>query len=277
VVRAIEPKDVSSLLQLIDTAWRIHLRIPPAELKSRIQEIPGFLAEDWVGLRGFMLVEPQPTNVALIVAAGLRDTWSVGPYLDVLLPEIERTSLARHLLSLVYIGHTEWLVQELLARGFEVREWIVAFERLGTEQPARSGPAPARLRTAHYSDLAALSALDELVFEHIWHKSPGNFRAALARADSFLVAVVDDQIVAYAWCELYGQHAHLTRLAVHPEFQGQGIGGQLLYRSITDVLRRGANLITLNTQEHNLRSQALYHRFGFVHTEERMPILWKDL
>jgi ribosomal-protein-alanine N-acetyltransferase len=104
-----------------------------------------------------------------------------------------------------------------------------------------------------------------------------DFREALARADSFAVALIDNRIVAYEWCEVYEQHAHLTRLAVHPDFQGRGIGAQLLHHAIIEALERGANLITLNTQEKNDRSQALYRRFGFVSTHERLPIMWKDL
>jgi ribosomal-protein-alanine N-acetyltransferase len=76
---------------------------------------------------------------------------------------------------------------------------------------------------------------------------------------------------------MYGRQAHLTRLAVHPDYQGQGLGAQLLYRAITDALGRGCSLITLNTQENNYRSQALYQRFGFVYTRQRIPVLWKTL
>lgn len=276
-VRAIGPADVSNLLRLIDTAWRIHLRISPDELRSKLSQAAGFLAEDRGGLRGFMIVEPRQTQVAAIVAAGLRDTWSVKPYLDVLLPEIERSMLNQRLRSLIYIGDTPWLVDELQRRDFEIREWIVAFERLGVRLPPEPILTPAFIRTAHYSDLPALSALDTLAFDYIWHKTMSNFREALARAVSFVVAIADEQIVAYEWCELYGQHAHLTRLAVHPDYQGRGVGGQLLYQAIMDTLLQGANLITLNTQEHNHRAQALYQRFGFVRTPERMPILWKRL
>ena len=91
------------------------------------------------------------------------------------------------------------------------------------------------------------------------------------------MAVVDNRIVAFEWTELYEQHAHLTRLAVHPDYQGQGIGRQLLYQAIVDALNAGADLITLNTQETNQRSLALYKRFGFIDTGLRMPVLYKSL
>jgi ribosomal-protein-alanine N-acetyltransferase len=276
-VRPVEPADLPALLRLIERAWRVHLRLPPAELREKTREVPSFLAEDRIGLRGFMVVEPQPTESGLIIAAGLSDNWNVPAYLEALLPEIERLLLDLQLPALVHIGHSPWLNELLDRYGFTTREWVVTFERIGMEPPTRPALNPAQIRTAHYSDLPALSRLDELAFDQLWHKPFSNFREALAKADSFAVATVAEQIVAYEWCEVYGQHAHLTRLAVHPAYQGQGIGGQLLYRAINDVLERGANLITLNTQENNARSQALYKRFGFVDTPERIPILRKNL
>jgi len=120
-------------------------------------------------------------------------------------------------------------------------------------------------------------ALDRLAFDRIWHKSIRNLNEALARASSFTVASLDGRIVAYEWCEIYGQQAHLTRLAVHPDYQGRGIGTQLLYQAIVDAIEAGAELISLNTQEDNHRSRALYRRYGFVDTKRRMPVLCKEL
>lgn len=278
IVRAVQASDLRRILHLVDTAWRVYLRISPLELRSKINLLPTFVAEDKVGLRGFMMIEPLHLDVALIIGAGLRDSWNVKPYLDLLLPVINRAVKASDGSALVYIGNSTWLIDELAERGFEVREWIMTFERTGVVRPSEPPPpTPAVIRTAHYNDLPALLALDKLAFGHLWHKSGGNFSEALAKADSFAVAILNSKIVAYEWCEVYGRQAHLTRLAVHPDYQGQGLGSQLLYRAITDALERGCSLITLNTQENNFRSQALYQRFGFVYTKQRIPVLWKAL
>jgi len=276
-VRAFEAADLRPMLRLIDTAWRVHLRVSPVELNTKAEIFPCLLAEDNVGVRGFMMIEPVQPGVGLVVAAGLRDTWGVKPYLDSLLPRVEQAAINESLKELLYIGNTPWLTEELQARGFEVREWVMAFERVDTQPPPEPIYATAFIRTAHLKDLPILLKLDKLAFHRIWHKSPGNFSEALAKAVSFTVAVVGDHIAAYEWCELYGQHAHLTRLAVHPDYQGQGIGAQLLYQAIVDALNAGADLITLNTQESNYRSRGLYERFGFVDTGQRIPVLWKDL
>lgn len=275
-VRAIAPSDIRPILRMVENAWRVSIRIPPLELSAKIKMLPGFLAEDNVGLGGFMIVEPQRPEVALLVAIGLRDTWSVEPYLDLLLPEIERAAQAENLSALVYIGNAAWLIGEFRGRGFVTREWIVAFERSGNDSPPPVS-SPATVRTAHSNDLEALLALDNLAFDHIWRKSVGNFNRALASADSFMVAEINGQIVGYEWCEVFRRHAHLTRLAVHPHYQGRGIGAQLLHQAITDALKKRVDRITVNTQENNHRSRALYRRFGFVDTKQRMPVLWKQL
>lgn len=275
-VRAIVQSDIRNILRLVDNAWRVHIRVSQFELGNQIKTMPGFLAEDKGGLRGFILIEPQRPNVALLTAAGLRDTWAVKPYLDALLPKVEQATRAENLSAVVYIGNAVWLVEELKQRGFKIREWVVAYERTGVEPPP-AVPSPAKVRTAHFRDLPDLLALDTLAFDHIWRKSVGNFNEALASAASFLLAEMDDQLVGYEWCEIYRQQAHLTRLAVHPDYQGQGIGAQLLRQAIIDVLANGADRITLNTQENNYRSCALYQRFGFVDIQRRMPVLWKDL
>lgn len=275
-VRAITQGDLRSIMRMVDTAWRVHIRVPPVELGAKIKAMPGFLAEDQAGLRGFIVLEPQRPHVALIIAAGLRDSWSVKPYLDLLLPEIEQAVQTEGLPAVAHIGNVAWLVDDLQARGFEIREWIVAFERHGSDLPP-DVLKPALIRSVHYSDMPTLLALDNLAFNHIWRKSVGNFNEALAKADSFALAELDGKVVGYEWFERYHKHAHLTRLAVHPAYQGRGIGAQLLHTAITDALASGVNMITLNTQENNQRSRALYERFGFVFSQQRMPVLWKEL
>ena len=277
IIRPVETTDIRAVLRLIQSAWRVHLRLSLPELKRQFAKLPAYLAEDPVGLRGFAVLEPLPTGLGILLAAGVRDTWGVRPYLDLFLPQLIQTARNYQLRALVHIGSADWLNDPLQASGFEIREWIVAFERTTVKPPPEPIIISAHLRSAHVSDLPVLLELDNTTFEHMWHKSSGTLSEALARAASFTVALVDEKIVAYQWCEMYGKHAHLTRLAVHPNYQGRGIGAQLLQRAISDVLAIGANYITLNTQEQNQRSQTLYERFGFNSTRQRMPVLWLDV
>jgi len=278
IVREITDGDMRRILRLVDTAWRVFLRPSPLEFKVKQKQWPGLLAEDRVGLRGFMVIEPHPPHLAFLAAAGLRDTWHIRPYLDLLLPRIEETArnLTPSVSKLAYVGNATWLIDELWPRGFKTNAWIVTLERSGRALPPVA-PAPASLRPVTANDLPSIEMLDSLTFDEVWHGAIGDLADALANDNSFVLADLDGHIVGYEWCELYGRRAHLARLAVHPGYQGRGIGAQLLHRAITDALNQDVKRISLNTQESNDRSLALYQRFGFAVTNRRMPLLQKDL
>jgi ribosomal-protein-alanine N-acetyltransferase len=229
-----------------------------------------------VGLRGFMAFEPHPPHLGFLTAAGLRDTWHIRPYLDLLLSPIE--DMARHmsLSTLACVGSAAWLVEELWTRGYKTDAWMVTLERSITELPPVP-PATLLLRPATATDLLSIERLDSLTFDEIWHRAIGNLADALGQDNSFVLAEMEGRIVGYEWCELYGNQAHLSRLAVCPDYQGRGVGAQLLHRAITDALAHGVKQISLNTQVYNDRSLALYRRFGFMVTDRRMPLLRKDL
>jgi ribosomal protein S18 acetylase RimI-like enzyme len=65
---------------------------------------------------------------------------------------------------------------------------------------------------------------------------------------------------------------HLARLAVSPDFQGLGVGYNLLFDLLKQFQRRGARCVTVNTQHDNYASLALYQKVGFTPTGETYPI-----
>lgn len=275
-VRQITTEDVRRILRLVDTAWRVFLRPSPYTFKLKQQQWLGLLAEDRVGLRGFMIIEPRPPRLAFLTAAGLRDTWHVKPYLDLLLPKVEEAARNLGLSKLAYVGNDPWLIDALWGRGFRTNAWIVTLERSTRALPP-APPAPTSLRPVTVKELPAIERVDLLTFDELWHGAIGDLADALAEDDSFVLADLEGRIVGYEWCELYGSQAHLSRLAVQPGYQRRGIGAQLLHRAIADALTHGASQISLNTPENNERSLALYGRFGFAVTDRRMPLLEKDL
>lgn len=275
VIRRATPADTNGILRMLDRDWRVHLRVLPDDVGEKLRTELGLVVEDGVGLRGFLLVAPQPMHSGLLIGAGLRDTWKTALFLDLLLPRLEAEARRAGLRALSQIGNAPWLTDELTNRGFRIREWIVTFEWEGTYVPRVDPAIP--LRPAHRRDLPGLLDLDQLAFGPNWRKAPASFSEALARATSFSVAELDGQIVGYQWSDQFGVYGHLTRLATHPAFQGRGIGTTLVAQALHDLIDAGARHITLNTQEANLRSQALYRRCGFVRTDQRVAVLWKDL
>jgi len=223
-----------------------------------------------------MLVQIQPLKVALILVAALNDDWQVADYLDTFLPLVEATARQEGATSLVQIGYAPWLTAVLDRRGFVSQDWVVTYEWY--YQPVTvSGNRSVAVRSAHLRDLPTLLSMDKHIFGSIWHKPLNTFEEAMARAFIFSVAEQDGEIIGYQWCERHERHAHITRLAVRSDWEGQGVGTRLLTEALVSMANAGVNWVTLNTQESNLRSQTLYERHGFHLTGDRVAVLWKDL
>lgn len=281
--RSATPDDTEAVQRLIARAWRVHLRVPPDQVLLRLGPGLGWVAGETDKLNGFMLAEIQPflmeqivQRTAFITGAALSDDWRVSAYLDTLLPPLEKTARQQGATALVQIGYAPWLTPDLSKRGFLSRDWVVTYE--WRSQPVTIGGNPSVIvRSAHLRDLPTLLALDKDIFGPMWHKPINNFEEALARAFIFSIAELDGEIVGYQWCETHERHGHITRLAVRPGREGQGIGTRLLTEALATLLKANVNWITLNTQESNLRSRMLYERHGFRLTGERVAVLWKDL
>jgi ribosomal protein S18 acetylase RimI-like enzyme len=65
---------------------------------------------------------------------------------------------------------------------------------------------------------------------------------------------------------------HLARLAVRPEYQGNGIGEALVRDMLSQFYRRGAQTVSVNTQKDNRASISLYQKAGFRLTGEEYPL-----
>ncbi len=82
------------------------------------------------------------------------------------------------------------------------------------------------------------------------------------------------------------EEAHITILAVHPDYQRQGLGQLLLYALLWDAKRRRLEWATLEVKPSNQTALAIYQKFGFTEvgrrrgyykdTGEDALILWRS-
>ena len=70
-------------------------------------------------------------------------------------------------------------------------------------------------------------------------------------------------IVGYAGLWLMTDEAHITTIAVDPEYQGYGIGELLLLGLMDRAKQVGARWLTLEVRVSNQIAQALYHKYTF--------------
>ncbi|HBB30286.1 MAG TPA: ribosomal-protein-alanine N-acetyltransferase [Cyanobacteria bacterium UBA8803] len=82
------------------------------------------------------------------------------------------------------------------------------------------------------------------------------------------------------------EEAHITILAVHPNYQRQGLGQLLLYALLRDAKRHQLEWATLEVKPSNQAALSLYQKFGFTEagrrrryykdTGEDALILWRS-
>ncbi len=80
---------------------------------------------------------------------------------------------------------------------------------------------------------------------------------------SYLVVIMDNRVIAYGGIWVILEEAHITNIAVHPDYRCKGIGETLLNALLDKAYARGAKEITLEVRLSNLPAQWLYKKLGF--------------
>jgi ribosomal-protein-alanine N-acetyltransferase len=111
--------------------------------------------------------------------------------------------------------------------------------------------------------LRGVMAIERQVYPRPW--SPNLFIAEMndPATRCYLVAKTGKEVVGYAGVICYGDEAHITNVAVHPEHQRQRIASRLLHDVLLGSIRMGAHAVSLEVRVSNWGAQRLYGRFGF--------------
>lgn len=170
-----------------------------------------------------------------------------------------------------------WPHKHLLRAGFSQVDEIIAMQRIPVKRKAAPAGGGVTMRNAAPADLNAIALVDCAAFEPAWRYSRFALGDGFGRKHIFRVAETTE-IVGYALADRhFMNHAHLTRIAVHPSCQGRGIGGLLLADGMSEAKELGANTYTLSVQKTNTAAQKFYAAHGFLTQDSVQKILRKSL
>ena len=79
----------------------------------------------------------------------------------------------------------------------------------------------------------------------------------------YLVAEEEGRVIGYGGMWVLFEEAHVTNVAIAPEKRGQHLGRYLLYGMMLKAREYGADRMTLEVRETNVRAQNLYYSFDF--------------
>lgn len=135
--------------------------------------------------------------------------------------------------------------------------------------------------------------LEELLkIERVSFPTPWSKQAFLSEINQnslayYCICLYHDQIIGYGGMWIIIDEAHVTNVAVHPDFRGQKVGEAIMMHLMGMALIKGAYRMTLEVRPSNFSAQKLYQRIGFkavgrrkgyyTDTKEDAIIMWKTL
>lgn len=113
-------------------------------------------------------------------------------------------------------------------------------------------------------DIDQILKIEELSFATPWTRQSFENELKLNQFAVYLVLEKDGQIVGYCGMWLIVDEAHITNIAVLPEFRGQKLGETILRMIMEVAKKRGAKSMTLEVRVSNTVAQSLYRKLGFM-------------
>jgi ribosomal protein S18 acetylase RimI-like enzyme len=86
--------------------------------------------------------------------------------------------------------------------------------------------------------------------------------------DFFLGATIDGQLAGIVIISSDGRKGYLNRIAVDPQFRGQGVAQKLTMQAEKTLRGKGIKIITLLIHNQNLPSIQLAHKLGYVRHDD---------
>lgn len=239
---------------------------------------------EWVGSQPFLVLEkdkrivaalacpPDPETVVWIRLFVAQDDRDLTNNWKQLWDQAANMLLPNPKLNIAAIPLQQWF-QILLERSlFEHSTDVVMLIWDTGVIPKKEPAAEITLRPMNVDDLPGVEVLDEMAFGNIWHNSRLSLEYAYRQAAIATIAELEGEVVGYQISTGMQMGGHLARLATHPSYQRQGIGYTLLRDLMTQFKQRGAQRITVNTQQDNTGSICLYENSGFSRTGETYPV-----
>lgn len=120
-----------------------------------------------------------------------------------------------------------------------------------------------QIRPMQEADLNQVMKIEVVAFPTPWSRQ--SYEGELVNQfASYYVIETDGKIVAYAgiWCVF--EEAHITNVAVAPEYRRQGYGRLLMDKLLERAKEKGSQRVFLEVRPSNLAAINLYRGFGFL-------------
>ncbi len=112
--------------------------------------------------------------------------------------------------------------------------------------------------------LRSVIRIENKVFPRPWTVGLFMSELSMTTGRAYFVAKANSKIVGYCGMIFSCGQAHITNVAVDPEWQRQHIASRLMIQLVRSAITQGISDMTLEVRMSNRSAQSLYYRFGFA-------------
>lgn len=264
-------EDASYISEFIDRAIFVHRHLDWRPLLHWIDQEPFLIKLDRGKIQGILSCAPDPEGIAWIHCFAADDLHTYHQTWFELL-ETARKIPALQGCIICSVGLFDWYAKLLAESEFTLIQNIVVLYWDGKLPPPSVLGTEIFIRPMEYADLDQVIQVDHSAFSPIWTISRSTFDEVYTQSEHSNVAEINGEIVGYEISTANHFSAHLTRLAVKPEYKQANIGYTLGHEMLSFFSRRGIRQISVNTQTDNTASISLYKKLGFRLSEESFPV-----
>lgn len=135
-------------------------------------------------------------------------------------------------------------------------------------------------------DIEQVYGIEIICFTQPWSRASLLAEVKTNGVARYFVADDNGKIAGYAGMWILFDEAHMTNIAVLPEYRRHGIATGLILKLMGKAASEDALRMTLEVREHNYKAQRIYYSLGFAYagtrkhyyndTGENALILWND-
>ncbi|MBC7327697.1 ribosomal protein S18-alanine N-acetyltransferase [bacterium] len=122
--------------------------------------------------------------------------------------------------------------------------------------------ADVKIERMRFTHIKQVTEVEKRSFSNVWPWG-AFFSELFNKRAYYVVATINNKVVGFAGMWVVNDEAHITTIAVDPEWRGQKIGERLLLHLLLEARRKGAEYAILEVRVSNTIAQNLYHKYNF--------------
>lgn len=141
-------------------------------------------------------------------------------------------------------------------------------------------------RRATMEDIDEIYEVETASFSEPWSRQALLGELTDNTCAKYIVGELAGKIIGYAGMWIIFNEAHVTNIAIHPDYRGQKYGERMVRCLMRFARDDGAVKMTLEVRASNISAQSLYRKLGFEargrrkgyysDNHEDAIIMWKD-